>query len=72
MIESPSTQLHEHNLSHLHGKETVRFARESGPDDQDHQAETDQVQIIGAFRFSTAVNPRDPAKGWCIGTGRRK
>ena len=72
MIKHPSTRLHERAFIHIHGKEMPRSGSVSGSDEQSDQEEADQAQIVGAFKFSTAVLPRDPASGWIIGTGFKK
>lgn len=72
MIQCPGTQVHERKFIHVDGRETVRSASVSGSDDESDQEGTKQVQIVGAFKFSTAIHPKDPAKGWYIGTGRGK
>lgn len=73
MIQNPDTQLHARKFIHVDGKEVVRSASVSGSDDgQRDQEETTQAQYFGAFKFSTTVYPKDPVKGWYIGTGRGK
>ncbi|KAF6227648.1 hypothetical protein HO173_012088 [Letharia columbiana] len=72
MIHNPDTHLHERQFIHLDGKETLRSVSVSGSDDQADQEEPDQVQFVGAFKFSTSVHPKNLAKGWFIGTGRGK
>lgn len=74
MIRNPGARSNERRFIHIHGKETVRSASVSGSDGQADQAdqESDTVQFIGGFKFSTAVYPKDPAKGWFLGTGRGK
>lgn len=72
MIKNPSTYVHEREFIHVHEKKMPRSGSLSGSDDQSDHEEADQAQIVGAFKFSTAVLPRDPALGWYIGTGFRK
>lgn len=72
MIQSPDGQLHERKFIHLDGMRPVRAASLSGSEDEDHQEKKDQIQFFGAFKFSTALLPKDPSKGWYIGTGRGK
>ncbi len=73
MIQNPNTQLHARKFIHVDGKENVRSASVSGSDDDPGgQEETIQLRYVGAFKFSTSVYPKDPTKGWYIGTGRRK
>ena len=72
MIKSPDSQLHERKFIHLEGMRPVRAASISGSEDEDHQEKEDQVHFFGAFKFSTALLPREPSKGWYIGTGRDK
>ena len=77
MIKNPSTYIHEREFIHIQGKEMPRSGSVSGSDQQSDQEEVDQeeadqAQIVGAFKFSTAVLPKDPALGWFVGTGFKK
>ena len=72
MVQNPDTHLHARKFIHVDGKETVRSASVSGSDDPGAQEETTQPQYFGAFEFSTGEYPKDPTKGWYIGTGRGK
>ncbi len=72
MILNPNAYRHARKFIHVDGQAPVRSANVSGPDDQGREEETGQVQTVGAFKFSTAVYPNDPGKGWYIGTGRDK
>ena len=71
MLQSPESQLQERKFIHVEGEDIVRSPSVSGSDDQGKQ-EPDQRRIVGAFKFSTAVYPKDPTQGWYIGTGREK
>ena len=72
IIKNPNTHLHERKFIQVRGKAMLRSVSFSGSDDQGDQEEADRSQIVGAFKFSTAVLPRDPALGWFIGTGFKK
>ena len=70
MIQNPELRISERRFMHLDGRETIDTSSVSSSDDQADQGATDQPRWVGAFKFSTAVYPKDPAKGWLIGTGR--
>ena len=70
MIEYPDSRISERRFIHLDGKEPMDTSSISSSDDQAEQGATKQPKWVGAFKFSTAVYPRDPTKGWFIGTGR--
>lgn len=72
MIQNPESQLHERMFIHLKGMMPVRSVSVSDSEDQGDQEEKEQVQYFGAFKFSTAMLPKDPSKGWYIGTGHKK
>ena len=69
MIQNPDSQIPERRFIHIDGKESMDISSESSSDDQAEKGATTQPRWYGAFKFSTAVLPRDPAKGWFIGTG---
>ena len=70
MIHNPGSRISERRFIHLDGRESSDASSASSSDDQAEQGATEQSRWVGAFKFSTAVLPRDPAKGWLIGTGR--
>ena len=72
MIKNPDIYLHERKFIHVSGRALPRAGSLSESDDQGTQEEIDQSQIVGAFKFSTAVLPREPTYGWLIGTGFNK
>ena len=72
MIQNPNIYLHERKFIHVSGRALPRAGSVSESDDQGEQEESDQSQIVGAFKFSTAVLPREPSSGWFIGTGFHK
>ena len=70
MITYPGSRMSDRKFIHLEGQEPMDVSSISNSDDEAEQGATTQLQWFGAFKFSTAVLPRDPAKGWFIGTGR--
>ena len=72
MVQNPGTQLSERKFIHLDGRATFSPQSASESEEPAHQEVKDQSQWLGAFKFSTAMYPKDPAKGWFIGTGRGK
>ena len=72
MIKNPNAHLHERQFIHVAGRAMPRLGSVSGSDDQGDQEEDAQSQIVGAFKFSTSVLPREPTFGWFIGTGYNK
>ena len=70
MLEDPNSRVSERRFMHLDGKEPMDTSSVSSSDDEAEKGATKQPPWVGAFKFSTAVHPRDPAKGWFIGTGR--
>ena len=72
MINNPNIYEHERKFIHVSGRALPRAGSLSGSDDQEVQEEIDQPQIVGSFKFSTAVLPREPTFGWFIGTGFNK
>ena len=72
MIKHPDIHLHERKFIHVSGRAMPRARSISESDDQGSQEEAEQSQIVGAFKFSTALLPRDPTFGWSIGTGFNK
>lgn len=69
MIQNPGSQSSARRFIHLDGKESMNTLSASSSEDEAEQGATNQPRWIGAFKFSTAVYPRDPARGWFIGTG---
>ena len=72
MNQNPGTRMSERKFIHVDGRESIYTSCDSDSDSDDPADEggTDELRWVGAFKFSTAVYPRDPAKGWLIGTGR--
>ena len=70
MIQNPDLRVSERRFIHLEGREIIDTSSVSSSDDEAEQGVTDQRRWVGAFKFSTAVYPKDPTKGWFIGTGR--
>ena len=70
MIQNPGSRMSERRFIHLDGREPIHTSSDSSSDDTADEGATDQLRWVGAFKFSTAVHPRDLTKGWLIGTGR--
>ena len=70
MIQNPGSRMSERRFIHLDGREPMDTSSGSNSDGSADEGATHQPRWVGAFKFSTAVYPRDPAKGWLIGTGR--
>ena len=72
MVQNPGTQLSARKFIHLDGRATFSPRSASESEDPAHEEAEDQSKWNGTFKFSTTVHPKDPAKGWFIGTGRGK
>ena len=70
LIQNPGSRMSERRFIHLDGRESMDASSASSSDDQAEREARDQPRWVGAFKFSTAIYPKDPAKGWFIGTGR--
>ena len=70
MKRDPTSRISERKFIHINGQVDVEALSASGSEDQPEQGATIQRRWDGAFKFSTAIYPKNPAKGWFIGTGR--